>query len=121
MTDKWAWEREKFAEMRIDGKRDTYEMLTFNMLGCVGMEVLTNGEAKLTTHYDGLQVYHLRKTVRGIDQVQTLLVSPEGELLDFCCEPKDEEIPRLPPLTREQIEAKLREKGMWPKKRRRNR
>ncbi len=127
MSDVWAWDREQFAKIRAgDGKhgghRDAYEMTVFSMLRRQGVNIwIKQPDVELSTHYTGLRVYHLRKITRGVDQLQTLLVTPEGEVLDFRCEPKDEEIPRASKLTREQIEDKLREKGLWPRRRRRRR
>lgn len=118
--DRWSWDRDKFAKRRAAGERDSYEMVVFKTLSRSSLGVsawIKRPGVELTTHYDGLQVYQLRKTTRGVDQLQTLLVTPDGEILDFSCEPKDEEIPRPSPMTREQIKDKLREKGLWPRRR----
>ncbi len=123
--DRWVWEREKYTGIRAgNGKygryRDAYEMSVFDSLSRLGIDTwIIRSGVELSTHYDGLQVYQLRKTTYGVDQLQTLLVTPEGEVLDFRCEPKYEEIPRPPKLTKERAEAILREKGMWPRRRRR--
>ncbi len=123
--DKWAWERERFAKIRARADkygryRDAYEMTVFDSLSRLGIGtwVIRPG-VELSTHYDGLQVYHLRKTERRVDQLQTLLVTPEGEVLDFRCEPKEDDIPRPPKLTRERAKTALQERGMWPRRRRR--
>lgn len=123
MSDRWVWDREKFAKIRegagkYERYRDAYEMTVFGSLSSLGVNTwIERPGVELSTHYNGLRVYHLRKIIRGVDQLQTLLVTPEGEVLDFRCEPKDEEIPSAPKLTREQIEDKLREKGLWPRRR----
>ena len=123
MSDKWVWDREKFAKRRADGMRDSYEIMvfdTFSRLSQLGtIPWIPREDVEVSTHYDGLQVLHRRTKNRGVDQIQTLLVTPEGEVLDFSCDPKDEEIPQFPRLTRERIEAILREKGKWPRRKRR--
>jgi hypothetical protein len=95
--DKWAWDREHFALKRERGERDAYELMMFNTFR---RQPLTEsmfkelGETEVLP--SGLTVVTRRARLGDVCQYQYLVLSDLGEVLDFRCEPKNDELPPLP-------------------------
>lgn len=121
-SDMWSWDREHFTEIVKKGNHHTHDPTYFEMLHNLSatreMWISREGVSKRVLP-SGLTVYTRRGVINGVTQIQTLVTSDEGEVLDFTCDPTSNELPRAPRLTQAQIVAKLKEKGNYPTPKRR--